>query len=203
MPTEQTRARLLQATARVIKERGLTGTTIREIAREAGVAEGALYRHFPDKVQLIRSVVVDVEEWPRLGTALSRLLERVGEGTVRDNLETLVREAVEGYSELIGWTTAFSSDQEVLDAVRDELAERDIGPARAHDALVTYLTREADQGRVELASPPAIVSAALLGACHERAFLQLLHRRLPFPEDVDEFAHQLVSALGKWDKEGA
>lgn len=195
MPTEQTRAKLLQATAHVIKERGLTGTTIREIAREAGVAEGAMYRHFPDKVQLIRAVVVDVEEWPRLGTALAQLLRRIGEGTVRGNLEELAREAVEGYRELIGWTTTFSADQQVLDAVRDELAEREIGPVRAHDSLVTYLTREADQGRVELASPPAIVSAALLGACHERAFLQLLHRRLPFPEDVDEFARELVTAL--------
>lgn len=193
MPAEQTRAKLLRATAQVMRERGLAGATIKEIARAAGVAEGALYRHFPDKVQLIRAVLV--EEWPSLGVALARLLERIGQGTVRGNLETLARDAIGGYRDLLGWVATFSSDAEVLAGVRDELASRNIGPARAHDALVHYLEAEIDAGRLTLTAPPAIVSAAFLGACHEHAFLQLLHRRLPFPAAPDAFARELVAGL--------
>ena len=193
MPPEATRARLLKATAHVIRERGLTGATIREIAREAGVADGALYRHFPDKVELIRAVMS--EQWPSLAQTMAWLLGRVGQGEVRDNLETLVREAVEGYRELVPFFATIASDAAVLEAMRQDFASRRLGPVRAHEALVSYLSAEVEAGRIRLTVPPAIVSAALLGACHEYAFIGLLHARTPFPDDVAELAREVVRAL--------
>src|SRR5262245_56492963 len=43
----QTRYRLLDAASRYIAEHGFDGTSVREIAAEAGVTSGAIYRHFP------------------------------------------------------------------------------------------------------------------------------------------------------------
>lgn len=193
MPAELTRAKLVKATASVMRERGLTGTTIREIAKQAGVAEGALYRHFSDKVDLLMAVML--EEWPSLGTAMARLLDRVGTGTVRGNLRKLVVEALDGYRELVPFAATIANDQAVLAAVRQAFADREIGPARAHDAVVMYLTAESEGGRVELTAPPEVISAALLGACHEHAFLRLLHDRVPFGDDQKRFARDLVALL--------
>jgi AcrR family transcriptional regulator len=193
VPAEATRAKLIEATARVMRERGLTGTTIREIAREAGLAEGALYRHFPDKIELIRAVML--EKWPSLAQTMARLLDSVGSGSVRSNLETAVVEAVDGYRELLPFVATISNDADVLAAMRQEFAARRIGPVRAHDAVVMYLDAEVEHGRVRLTAPAPIISAALLGACHEYAFIQLLHPATPFPDDPAEFARQLVGAL--------
>lgn len=56
LPTP-TRQRLLEAAARVFARDGLAGATTREIAREAGVNEVTLFRHFQTKDRLLAAVV--------------------------------------------------------------------------------------------------------------------------------------------------
>lgn len=51
------RQRLLDAAARVFARDGLTGATTRAIAREAGVNEVTLFRHFKTKDRLLSAVV--------------------------------------------------------------------------------------------------------------------------------------------------
>jgi AcrR family transcriptional regulator len=43
---------VMRAALRLFVKKGIDGTTIKDIAREAGVAEGALYRHFKSKDDL-------------------------------------------------------------------------------------------------------------------------------------------------------
>ena len=52
-----TRQRLLDAAARVFARDGLTGATTRSIAREAGLNEVTLFRHFQTKERLLAAVV--------------------------------------------------------------------------------------------------------------------------------------------------
>jgi AcrR family transcriptional regulator len=54
---QATRAKLIEAGAKVFAARGLEGTRIGDIAREAGVAMGTLYTHFPDKEALFEEVM--------------------------------------------------------------------------------------------------------------------------------------------------
>ena len=49
----QTRARLLQAAARVYARRGFDGATLDEVAAEAGFTKGAVYGHFGSKENLL------------------------------------------------------------------------------------------------------------------------------------------------------
>ncbi|MFT3783617.1 MAG: TetR/AcrR family transcriptional regulator [Nibricoccus sp.] len=49
--------RLIEAAARVFARDGLTGATTREIAKEAGVNEVTLFRHFRSKERLLAAVV--------------------------------------------------------------------------------------------------------------------------------------------------
>jgi AcrR family transcriptional regulator len=56
-PLLPARERLLTAAARVFSRSGLAGATTREIAREAGVNEVTLFRHFHTKEGLIAAVV--------------------------------------------------------------------------------------------------------------------------------------------------
>ena len=52
-----THQRLLDAAARVFAQNGLEGATTREIAREAGVNEVTLFRHFQSKENLVAAVI--------------------------------------------------------------------------------------------------------------------------------------------------
>jgi len=50
---------MVAAALRLFAERGIKATTIRDIAQEAGVTEGALYRHFASKEQLAQSLFAE------------------------------------------------------------------------------------------------------------------------------------------------
>ncbi|MGH9133564.1 MAG: TetR/AcrR family transcriptional regulator [Ilumatobacteraceae bacterium] len=53
----RTRAAILTAARRVVRDVGLTGSTIAAVAGRAGVAVGTVYRHFPSRDELIAEVV--------------------------------------------------------------------------------------------------------------------------------------------------
>jgi len=79
---EQRREQLLGVAARLFAERGFARTTTREIARAAGVSEGAIYRHFRSKEELLftyvrRAVVSSADN------LLSRLEEASADEWVR------------------------------------------------------------------------------------------------------------------------
>jgi AcrR family transcriptional regulator len=56
LPPDERRAMLVVATARLLAEHG-TKVTTRQIAQSAGVAEGTIFRVFPDKDALVRASV--------------------------------------------------------------------------------------------------------------------------------------------------
>ena len=53
----ENRQNIIFATERLLQTHGLARLTMREIAREAKVAEGLIYHHFKDKAELIFEVV--------------------------------------------------------------------------------------------------------------------------------------------------
>ncbi|HSW64586.1 MAG TPA: TetR/AcrR family transcriptional regulator [Dissulfurispiraceae bacterium] len=54
---EATRLRILEAALRLFSRNGYLGATTREMAREAGVSEMTLFRHFPSKEALFEAVL--------------------------------------------------------------------------------------------------------------------------------------------------
>jgi AcrR family transcriptional regulator len=85
-----TRTRLLEATVQVVREVGYAHATTRAIAQAAGVAEGTIYRHFPDKAAMFFAAILQrhqpIIDW------MSELPARAGQGTVAANLtDCLVR----------------------------------------------------------------------------------------------------------------
>src|SRR5579863_9663059 len=49
---ERTKERILEAALQLFREKGLEGTTTREISRKAGIAEGTLFNYFKTKEDL-------------------------------------------------------------------------------------------------------------------------------------------------------
>lgn len=76
-PSEaQTRIRILQAARRLFASQGFDGTTTRDLAQTAGVAEGTLFRHFPNKKAIL--VEVATQGWVEILTDLLTELSEMG-----------------------------------------------------------------------------------------------------------------------------
>ncbi len=70
------RTELLDSAERTLRERGVAGLSLRELAREAGVSHGAPRRHFPDKQALLDALAED--GFDRLGGELAAAVEGAG-----------------------------------------------------------------------------------------------------------------------------
>src|SRR5512135_2431624 len=57
MTRANTKQKLLEATLRLVSEKGYLGATTREIAQEAGVTELTLFRHFGSKEKLFEELL--------------------------------------------------------------------------------------------------------------------------------------------------
>lgn len=53
---DETRARILEAAELLFFEKGVSDTTLDQIAKAAGVTRGAFYHHFEDKTALLREI---------------------------------------------------------------------------------------------------------------------------------------------------
>ncbi|MEJ1087791.1 TetR/AcrR family transcriptional regulator [Microbacterium sp. Mu-80] len=83
------RDQILTIAAHLIAKQGYSGTTVRDIADEAGILSGSLYHHFPSKEAILQEI---------LRGFLERLLERfegiVAEGrSPRETVDSLVQHA--------------------------------------------------------------------------------------------------------------
>jgi AcrR family transcriptional regulator len=72
----QTRTRILDAARRLFASQGFDGTTTRELAQAAGVAEGTLFRHFSNKKAIL--VEVATQGWVEILTDLLTELSEMG-----------------------------------------------------------------------------------------------------------------------------
>jgi len=54
---EETRELILKKAKQLFLERGYEKTTTRDIAKEAGIAAGTAFAHFPDKISLLRATM--------------------------------------------------------------------------------------------------------------------------------------------------
>lgn len=68
-----TKEELLQAALKVVSEKGYLGATTRQIAREAGVTELTLFRHFGSKEKLFEGLLEQHTFLPRLKELLPEL----------------------------------------------------------------------------------------------------------------------------------
>jgi AcrR family transcriptional regulator len=130
-PATGTRAQLVDAAERVLRTRGLARATTREIAREAGYAEGTLYLYFADKLDLVRAVHEKL--LPAFIEVVHHLPGRAGSGTVEDNLTELARGALRLYRDLLPLGSSLFADPELLGRFRALLADRGVGP---HQSLI-------------------------------------------------------------------
>jgi AcrR family transcriptional regulator len=94
---------LIETAARLIDQRGSAGLAVRDIAREAKVADGVLYNYFEDKEDLlVHALLAHVGN---VMASVPALLPPPGEGAVADNLRVFIDG---GIANLLRVTPAFA-----------------------------------------------------------------------------------------------
>jgi AcrR family transcriptional regulator len=184
------RRRIVEAADALIREHGLAGATTREIARAAGCAEGSIYVHFEDKIDLVIAVVVERE--PTFAELLE-LPARAGEGTVETNLVPWVEELVGLIRDNQPIFFALMSDRNVFERFKARVRERQTGLVAVFNAAADYMRVEQELGRVDPRAQPEVVATILIGAARDHTFTRAL-AGIATPS-AEGFAQELVRTV--------
>lgn len=185
------RQQILDAAGRLIRNRGLARVTTKEIAREAGCAEGTLYKHFDRKDDLVLAVIL--EHIPKLEETLSK--ERVGKGDLARNLERIALAAIKFFEEISSATMCLAADPELLARHREAVRDRKGGPKILFQHVAAYVEGEQRCGRIAAGLDPLSVAGLLLGPCSQWAYVRQINGEPPLPLSDEKFAAGLVRTL--------
>jgi AcrR family transcriptional regulator len=184
------RRRIIEAADTLIREHGLAGATTREIARAAGCAEGSIYVHFEDKIDLVIAVIVEREPY---FAELMELPSRAGEDTVEANLVPWVEELLKLVRDNQPIFYALMGDRSVFVRFKERLRERETGPVAVFGAAATYIRAEQELGRLDERAHPDVVASILIGACRDQVLTHALAGKAPV--DPALFARELVHTI--------
>jgi len=159
---EATRARLIKATRSVVREVGYAHASTRAIAQAAGVAEGTIYRHFPDKASLFFAAVLEsnapVVAW------VTTLPARAGEDTVESNLIDAATRLAGLRDQIIPLELAIAADPELAAQRRQAMAAAGTSlPPGPPEAVAAYLAAEQRLGRIRADLDPREAAEVFLG----------------------------------------
>ncbi|HEY6745934.1 MAG TPA: TetR/AcrR family transcriptional regulator [Mycobacteriales bacterium] len=171
-----TRAALVRATAELVAEVGYHQATTRAIAERAGVAEGSIYRHFPDKRALFSAAVVEgqqgLTEW------MTDLPQRAGTAPLEQVLTEALAQLSRLRAAIIPLEAALAASPELggdfggaRPGARHPLTPGELAAGLAERGgpplmLARYLAAEQELGHVQPDLDPAHTAVVLLATLY-------------------------------------
>jgi AcrR family transcriptional regulator len=188
-----TRDRILDAAAHVMRTRGFARTTTKEIARAAGYSEATLYKNFQDKTDLFLAVLR--ERLPSLHPVLDELSAAAGRGVLARQLAAAARGAIAFYEASFPVSASVFSEPDLLAAHHAAVTRQGAGPQYPLEALARYLRLEQRHGRIRAGADCDAAASLLLGSCFQYAFLRCFAQSPPDPDAAAAHADGIAATL--------
>lgn len=196
-----TQQKILEAAARLFSERGFASTPTSLLAREAGISEGSIYRHFSSKDEIFLHLIRDLRQ--ELENAIDAVLEESsplgGFGQISSILEeysAFVRKNSRYFSLIFrdAPLRAGHGDTELQDelaAIHDYI----------HDCIFGVLKRGADEGTIrndiDVKTVCTMVCSLVLGMTRMRYFGYLSEDQID-PAAVRSHLELFLRPVKKW-----
>jgi AcrR family transcriptional regulator len=158
---------ILDATARILVERGPAAASTNAVAELAGVSVGSLYQYFPNKDALVSAV--QVRHGEQMMAVIQRALTKAMDATLVDALAGLIEATVEAHRVDADLHRVLEQQLGTMavDALHDEYTDV------MEDRIVALLTRHRD----EISAPDLKLAAyMLMNAAHALIHAVVLQR---------------------------
>ena len=156
---------MVQAALSLFAKRGLDGTSMRDIARAAGVQEAAIYRHFAGKEALAREIFLSAYLWHC--TQVQEIV--TGGESLKDKLRAIVRQEF-GMAERYPEAFVYVCENE-----QRFFADLPAGVPNVRSILIEFITHGQERGELETGDPELI--ADMLGGALCEVALSLVRRQ--------------------------
>jgi AcrR family transcriptional regulator len=157
---------ILEATARVLVERGYAGTSTNAVAARAGISVGSLYQYFPNKDALVAAL--HERHAQRVDEVVLRVLQRHAGATLAEALAAVIEAAIAAHAEEAELHQVLELQLAGLDRYRGPQAD---GHLAEHVAALLAAHRD------EIAVPdPRLATFVLVNAVHALIHAAVLER---------------------------
>lgn len=141
-----TRGKLIEAARKIISEKGFGAMRVEELVRNAAVAKGTFFAHFPDKDALMELII---------GDEINAHLDEIERQPPPENLDTLIRH-------LLPLLQFMTTERYVFDLIlrhSGAAAKEEIGPiAQTFERQVEVLTQWLSEGPFRKDVPATILA---------------------------------------------
>ena len=186
------RSEILLAAEKLMRSRGLSGVTTRQISREVGCSEGALYVHFKGRLELLLAMLE--ESLPDMLGPLKELRESVGRGSSHENLVEALGGIFKFHQRVVPASAGLFAEPELLAAYRNSLARQGKGPHLSMRVLEEYIRSEQELGRIGSEVDARLAACLMMSASFFRAFVEHFLGTSVQPAWT-KFAEQLVATI--------
>ena len=175
-----------------MRSRGLSGVTTRQISKEVGCSEGALYVHFKGRLELLLAMLE--ESLPKMLQPLQVLKESVGRGSAQRNLAQALAGIFKFHKGVIPPTSGLFAEPELLAAYRNSLNRQNKGPHLSMKVVEEYIHSEQELGRIHARVDARLAASLLMSSSFFRAFIEEFFGK-PIKPAWHEFASQLIATV--------
>jgi AcrR family transcriptional regulator len=186
------RDEIVAAAEELLRTKGLTAVTTRQVAAHVGCSEAAIYVHFKSRLALLLAVLDEC--LPDMLGPFRTLSDSVGQNTPEENLITAAKGMMAFQTRVIPMVAGLFAEREVLNSYRDLLMQSDKGPHRALATIAGYLQSEQELGRVARGIDVSTTASLLVSAVFFRCFTQQF-LLAPGPSGNHRYLRQVVAAL--------
>ena len=186
------RSDILKAAEKLMHARGLSGVTTRQIAKEVGCSEGALYVHFKGRLELLLAMLE--ESLPGMLKPLAALRESVGSGSPQENLVRTVGAIFKFHQRIVSASAGLFAEPELLTAYRNSLRHEGKGPHLSMGVLEEYIVSEQRLGRIDPKVDARLAAYLLMASSFFRAFNEQFFGK-PMQPVWSTFVEQIVATV--------
>ena len=188
------RQRILDATARLLREKGIARLTTREIAQAADAAEGSITKNFGGKLGLLTALLSsDLPETAAWRDTLTPPTPRPED--LRAALTRAAHAAIDFYAASLPLIAGAVSDATLFAAYRETNTANGTGPQLAVQQMTGYLTAWQQQGALDPGADPRTLALLFCGAAQLQAWTDYLAGPDALPCSRDDRIDQVLSAL--------
>jgi len=182
---EETKERILKAAQTLFAKRGYGGTTTRDLAQEAGVAEGTLFRHFENKKAIL--VEVATRGWTEI---LTDLLTELSEMASYKAVASVMRKRMLSLNANTDMLRVCFMEAQFHPELRDRIQAEVID--KMTDVAEAFFQTAMDRG-VYRQMNPRVVARIFLGMFTVSGFSQTtMSGEASTPNDMKEMAETLA-----------
>ena len=192
LPREERRDQLLDATLRLIAERGFAGVSMEAVAREAEIAKTVVYDAFGSQEELLKALFEREQErvLSAIAAAVPTLPLSGDPAEILAGAITTALEAVRRHPDT--WRLILLPADGTPVPMRDEVNRHRERLVHQIEPMVAWGTEQLGLGHLD----PELAAHAIIAGAEDAARLTLTHpRRFP-PRRIASFAADLVTAIG-------